>query len=120
LSRVWPNSGKFPELPLWSPPGRSFDANLARISSIMTRLALAFSPEEKDEKGNPCRPHWPNIADEARFLRFMGLAYDCDKARAPYESPRATPGDQAVVEDPSDDPHARLPPSGLYRPSNGL
>jgi hypothetical protein len=84
--------------------------NLANISSIMMRLAIAYSPEEKDEKGNPCRPHWPNTADEARFLRFMGLAYDCDKARAPYESPRlsGTTGEQAAAEDPSDDPHARL------------
>src|SRR5262249_27476649 len=64
------------------------------------------SPEEKDEKGNPCRPFWKNPADEMRFLRFMGLAYDCANARAPYESPRLAavqPSDQQALEDDDDD-----------------
>ena len=84
--------------------------NLARISSIMMRLALLYSPEEKDEKGEPCRPYWPNTADEMRFLRLMGLAYDCDKARAPYESPRITPAPEQtqVDDDDGDDPHESL------------
>src|SRR5262249_34516385 len=49
---------------------------LAEIDDIMMRLALAYSPAEKDERGNPCQPFWENSADEMRFLRFMGLAYD--------------------------------------------
>ena len=81
---------------------------LAEIDNIMMKYALAYSPEEKDENGNPCRPYWENDVDEARFLRFMALSYDCAKARAPYESPRAATGDQAVAEDPNDDPHGRL------------
>ena len=64
---------------------------LAEIDDIMMRLALAYSPVEKDRDGNPCRPPWENPADELRFLRFMGLSYDCAKARAPYESPRISP-----------------------------
>jgi len=72
---------------------------LAEIDNIMMRLALAYSPEEKDKEGNPCRPFWENDADEMRFLRFMGLAYDCAKARAPYESPRPIAGDQTAVDE---------------------
>jgi hypothetical protein len=81
---------------------------LAEIDNIMMNLALAYSPADKDEKGNPCRPFWKEPADEARFLRFMALSYDCAKARAPYESPRATTEDQATTEDTDDDPHGRL------------
>src|SRR5262249_28044380 len=54
---------------------------LAEIDNIMFGYALGFSPE-KDGKG---RPHWESDADEQRFLRFMGLSYDCAKARAPYD-----------------------------------
>ena len=31
---------------------------LAEIDNIMMRYALAYSPLEKDEKGEPCRPYW--------------------------------------------------------------
>jgi len=77
---------------------------LAEIDDLMFRLALTYAPEETDEQGNPCRPYWENPADEARFLRFMGLSYDCAKARAPYESPRITPApDQAEVNEAADE-----------------
>src|SRR5262245_35022623 len=84
---------------------------LAEMDSLMFRMALAYSPEEKDEKGNPCRPYWENPADEARFLRFLGLSYDCAKARAPYESRRAIAGETTVDEDDGEDPretHMRI------------
>src|SRR5262249_48354670 len=79
---------------------------LAEIEAIMMRGALAYSPAEKDEKGNPCRPYWEPAADEMRFLRFMALAQDCAKARAPYESPRLAavqPANQQALENDDDD-----------------
>src|SRR5262249_7401282 len=65
-------------------------------------------------KNNPCRPFWPNPADEMRFLRFMGLAYDCANARAPYETPKlaavASSSQQAPADDDDDgiDPREKL------------
>jgi hypothetical protein len=48
---------------------------------------------------------------ERKQGRFMGLSYDCAKARAPYESPRINPAaDQAGVpdEDDGEDPREAL------------
>ena len=87
---------------------------LAEIDDIMFRYALAHSPVEQDEEGNPCRPFWENPGDEQRFLRFMGLSYDCARARAPYESPRyaaiavAAQAAVADIDDDDDDPLERL------------
>jgi hypothetical protein len=84
---------------------------LAEIDDLMFRYALACSPVEQDEKGNPCRPFWESPGDEQCFLRFMGLSFDCARARAPYESPRATAAeepDAAANIDDEDDPLERL------------
>ena len=44
---------------------------LAEIDQIMFEYALGFSPEKKDEKGNPCRPFWKNPADEMKTTALM-------------------------------------------------
>src|SRR5262249_52974268 len=61
---------------------------------------------------------WKDPGDEMRFLRFMGLSYDCAKARAPYESPRGDVANQGgenmpdiYKQDPSAVARAKPPPS---------